>query len=149
MITRIARDDVVRITRTGEVGTVKGWADHEQLDQHGTILDVEVARGKTIQANGNALELVANAKLKAHPLASLLVILAAAGVASLMGYELVSRGVGVWLAVSIGLMLYPAYDRVLTAMFLRRKTRVTLPKRKPQARAQAEAEVGYATLRKI
>ncbi len=62
MITRIARNDIVRLTRTGEVGLVKGWADHENLDRHGTIVDVEIAQGKVVQANGLALEFVANAK---------------------------------------------------------------------------------------
>lgn len=63
MITRIARNDVVRVMRTGEVGTVKGWADHENLGPTtGTIIDVKVSRDRTVQATGPALELVANAK---------------------------------------------------------------------------------------
>lgn len=63
MLSRIARNDVVRSIRTGEVGLVKGWADHENLDRYGTIVDVELAKGKTMQANGLALEFVADAKV--------------------------------------------------------------------------------------
>lgn len=62
MITRVARNDVVRVLRTGEVGLIKGWVDHEDLTKNGTILDVSMGGGRTIQANGNALEFVARAK---------------------------------------------------------------------------------------
>lgn len=130
MITKIGRNDVVRITRTGEVGTVKGWADHEQLDRNGTIIDVEVALGKTVQANGLALELVAFAKLQSSKTATWAVILVSMAVSSWVGWTLADEGTRVAVAVLVGFLTYPGVDRLLTSMFLRKRVRVNLPKTK-------------------
>jgi hypothetical protein len=130
MITKIGRNDVVRIMRTGEVGTVKGWADHEQLDHNGTIIDVEVAQGKTVQANGLALELVALAKLQNSKLAMWATILTALAITFAVTYRLAQEGVSPLLIVAVGLSFYVSVDRALTAMFLRKRVRVSLPKTK-------------------
>lgn len=134
MITRIARNDVVRITRTGEVGTVKGWADHEDLDRNGTILDIEVARGKKIQANGNALEFVADAKidLKGGKLAAWWVIFLLTGaLATWVGWNFHTAHHVDWLwTVMIGWFAWSAWHGLLVRFVIKpRKTSVRLPKR--------------------
>lgn len=134
MITRIARNDVVRITRTGEVGTVKGWADHEDLERNGTILDVEVATGKRVQANGNALEFVADAKvdLRGGKLAAWWVIFLLTGTLAVWtawGLHADHNVDWVW-TVMIGWFAWSAWHNLLTLVFIKpRKTRVRLPKR--------------------
>jgi len=128
MITRINIGDVVRLTRTGEVGTVRGLVDHTDLARHGTILDVQLSTEKVIQANGLALEFVAPAKLKASRWALVAVFALSALVSGTLGYYLADQGVPVWLAVLFGMLLYPTFDRGYTQMFLRpRKQKVTLP----------------------
>lgn len=134
MITKVARNDVVRVIRTGEVGLIKGWADHENLAANGTILDVAMGGGRTIQANGNALELVGRAKPvvtrgKRWVWAMIVATALAAGVYK--GWDLSHKldttesiffGFTTWFFWYYGLkgwLLYP------------RRTRVTLPKAKP------------------
>lgn len=146
MITKIARNDVVRLTRTGEVGVVKGWADHESLAANGTILDVEIGRGQTVQANGLALEFVADAKFKISQAVAWPIIAVAGSASAYIGYTL-SDTVNAVTAAVVGGLAYPGFDRLLVRIFVKpRKTRLTLPK---QTRAQAEAEVNYATRRKL
>jgi hypothetical protein len=127
MITRIGRGDVVRITRTGEVGTVAGWADRDRLARRGTIIDVRVSNEKTIQANGRALELVALAKLQASALATWSVVAVALALAGVSSYRLYQDGTDLFVTVCVGLMMYTGLDRTLTALFLRKRTRVNLP----------------------
>lgn len=127
MITRVARNDVVRVIKTGEVGLIKGWADHEKLAQNGTILDVELSIGRTIQVNGLALEFVASAKLKNSLWAQWLVILVSMSLASYIGWLVAQEGVRVAIAVMLGSLVYPSLDRTLTSMFLRKKTRISVP----------------------
>lgn len=127
MITRIGRDDVVRVLSTGEVGTVKGWADHELLAQHGTIIDVQVSKEKTIQVNGRGLELVAYAKLRPSRLAGWSVVLVAAALATYSAYRLRQDGTDLFVTVCVGIMMYSGLDRILTGLFLRKRTRVNLP----------------------
>lgn len=134
MITRVARNDVVRVVRTGEVGTVKGWADHENLDRNGTILDVEVATGKKIQANGLALEFVADAKidLKGGKLAVWWVSFLFTGALSVwVAWNFHTDHNIDWLwTVMIGWFAWSAWHNLLTLAFIKpRKTRVRLPKR--------------------
>lgn len=146
MITRIARGDVVRLIRTGEVGTVVGIVEHDELETRGTLLDVQVAKEKKVTANGNALEFVAHAKLKSHPAALAFVVLLTIAVTSLIGWALVREGTGVWFAVSISVMLYPTIDRTYAAIFLRRRIKVRLPKnRSTTERRTAEAEQNLFT----
>jgi hypothetical protein len=129
MITRIGRDDVVRVVRTGEVGIVKGWADHEQLDRNGTIIDVQISTEKIIQVNGLALDLVAFAKLKNSKLAMLATALVALAVTFAVTYKLALEDVSGWLIFGIGLSFYVSADRTLTAMFLRKRVRINLPRK--------------------
>lgn len=133
MITKVARNDVVRLTRTGEVGLVKGWADHEKLAEHGTIIDVEIGRGQTIQANGDALEFVANAKRKINPWAAWAIVLVSLGISGFLTYSLVDEGVNAYVAGALGGFIYPGVDRMLVRMFVDKKSRITLPRVKRQA----------------
>lgn len=75
MITRIARNDVVRLTRTGEVGTVDGWADHNKVG--GTVIDVRLSTDNVVVTNAAALEFVADAKLNMSRTKAIWVVLAA------------------------------------------------------------------------
>lgn len=129
MISKVGRGDVVRITRTGEVGTVKGWADHERLDQHGTIIDVQVSTEKTVQVNGLALDLVALAPLKASKLAIWTTVLLALALASALSWQMQREGLDPWLVGAIGCSLYVTFDKALSAIFLRRRVKVTVPKK--------------------
>ena len=140
MITRIGRNDVVRVRRTGEVGTIKGWADHEMLDQYGTILDVQVSTEKVIQVNGHALDLVAFAPLKAGKLATWAVILVAGSMSAFLTYKL-DQDLSAWVAAAIGGSFYVTFDKMLSAMFLRKRVRVTLPKT-AQGRNPSRPSVG-------
>lgn len=130
MITRIARGDVVRVNKTGEVGTVAGIADHDGIEKKGTLIDVKVSGEKTIVANGNELDFVANAPLNKDKKARLIfVVLLSIAVSSMTGLALANAGVAVWFAGSVGAMVYPSMDRMYTTMFLRpRKTSVRRPK---------------------
>ena len=133
MITRVARNDVVRIVRSGEVGLVKGWADHERLAQNGTILDIEVAQGKTVQANGNALEFVARAKpvwTRGKRWYWGVVTLLTMVYGSYFGWLLANQGVGVMAAVFSGFSAYFfAYYGLKAWTVYPRRTRITLPAR--------------------
>lgn len=60
MLTKIARNDVVRLTASGEVGTVDGWADHNKIN--GTVLDVRFSTRDVRTLTGDKLEFVAHAK---------------------------------------------------------------------------------------
>lgn len=134
MITRIARNDVVRVKRTGEVGTVKGWADHEDLDRNGTILDVEVSRGRSVQANGLALEFVANAKreYKGGRLAAWWVLWAVTGLwAGWLAWTLNTENhTSIAMTVFVGSVTWSFWFTLLRLWLIDpRKTRVRLPKR--------------------
>lgn len=129
---RVARGDVVRITRTGEVGTVKGWADHERLDQHGTILDVQVSAEKTVQANGRALEFVADAKLnmtKPKAVWVLLVLLLSLGEGAWVSIYLHNDyGVGPITSAALGVGAAMLWWRSMYILTIRpHKTKLTLP----------------------
>lgn len=129
MITRIARGDVVRITKTGEVGTVSGIADHDDVAKNGTLIDVKVSTAKSVTANGRELEFVANAKIENKRAAVVFVIVLTLVATSMYGYVLASSGVEIWFSVLTSLILCPALDRIYSAMFLHpRKTTVSLPK---------------------
>lgn len=141
MITRVARNDVVRLVQTGEVGMVKGWADHENLAQHGTVVDVEVARGKCVQANGNGLEFVADARPELSRTKAVWVILAvllslASG--SYTAWYLVHLyGLPVLGAMGLGVGEFMLMYRAAYVLTIRpRKTRLTLPARTTIDRGQ-------------
>lgn len=131
MISKVARNDVVRVIRTGEVGLVKGWVDHENLAKNGTIIDVATGGGRTIQANGNALEFVARAKPeltrgKRWAWGVIAVLAVAAGVYK--GWDLSSQ-LDVAESIFFGFATFFFWYYGLKGMFLfPRRTRVTLPK---------------------
>jgi len=142
---RVARGDVVRITRTGEVGTVKGWVDHERLDQHGTILAIQVSTEKTVQANGRALEFIADAKpklSKAKAVWVLVVLLWSLAEAAWIGYYLnADYGLSWWGSTALGIGAGGLFWRSMYLFTIRpHKTRITLPARKTTtARVQGKS----------
>lgn len=131
MIAKVARNDVVRVLRTGEVGLIKGWVDHEDLTKNGTILDVAMGGGRTIQANGNALELVGRAKPtltrgKRWVWTFIAVLAVAAGVYK--GWDL-SHKLDVTESIFFGFATYFFWYYGLKGWLLYpRRTRITLPK---------------------
>lgn len=134
MITRVARNDVVRVLRTGEVGLIKGWADHEQLAKHGTVLDISMGGGRTVQANGNALEFVARAKIEwSRPLRAwqLFLLVTTMAYGSWVGYGLVDDyDVSITTGVFVGYMAqFFSYFTMKAWTMYPKRTRVTLPKR--------------------
>lgn len=144
MISKVARNDVVRVLRTGEVGLVKGWADHENLAANGTILDIAVGGGRTIQANGNALEFVARAKptwTTAKRWFWAFLILVAMAYGSYVGWYIAQHEVGIASSAFTGFSAYFFAYYTLKAWFIYpRRTRVTLPKvRTATARQQRTA----------
>lgn len=150
MITRVARNDVVRYIRTGEVGLVKGWADHERLAQNGTILDVAISAEKTIQGNGNAFEFVAHGK----PVMSVirttwtLIALTLTGLlAAWIGFWLWhDHGVSLLGSVTLGIASWLMHWQAVYLLTLRpRRTRIALPARVKVAkgvRAQGQPPTG-------
>lgn len=132
MITRIARNDVVRITQTNEVGLVKGWADHEKLAKNGTIIDIEIGRGQTIQANGNALEYVARAKPEWNTAKRwywAFVTLLTMAYGAYFGWLIADHGVDVIGSVFAGFSAhFFAYYALKGLTIYRRRTRINLPK---------------------
>ncbi|AZS06726.1 membrane protein [Streptomyces phage Hiyaa] len=134
MLSKVARNDVVRVTRTGEVGLVKGWADHEKIDENGTIVDVELSLGKTVQANGLALEFVADAKPKFSKAKSAWVLLAALIALSngvWVGIDLTSRyGMTWWASFSLAVGSTMLVWKALYLLTIRpRKTSIRLPRK--------------------
>lgn len=134
MITRVARNDVVRVMRTGEVGLIKGWADHEDLDRHGTILDVAMGGGRTVQVNGHALEFVANAKtnLQGGKLGAWWALFILTGAAAvLVALNLQSKhDIGFLWTALIGWFTWQTWLNMFTIAFFKpRKTRIRLPRR--------------------
>lgn len=132
MITRVARNDVVRLTRTGEVGTVKGWADHERLAQHGTIIEIELSKDRAVQASGRELEFVADAKLnpsKGKAVWIFVAMLLAVMLGGMTGTHLVlTYGVTWYGAFGCGVGMMAITWRTLYLFTIRpRKTRVNLP----------------------
>lgn len=144
MISKVARNDVVRVLRTGEVGLVKGWADHENLAANGTILDIAVGGGRTIQANGNALEFVARAKptwTTAKRVWWTFATLFAMAYGSYFGWIIAKHDVGIASSVFVGFSAhFFAYYALKAWTVYPRRTRVTLPKtRTTTARQQRTA----------
>jgi len=128
-VSRVARGDVVRLIRTGQVGVIRGWADHERLAQNGTILDVDLGGGQTVQANGRALDFVADAYRRV-PVWRVWVglILSAAGGGVITFDQQVNHGNPIWMAAGIGWLFVQALYGAWHSMLIRpRKTRITLP----------------------
>lgn len=138
MITRIARNDVVRLTRTGEVGTVDGWADHNKVN--GTVIDVRLSADKVITAGTGALEFVADAKLNLTKtkavwvsLAGLLCLADGAWTATYLGRD---YGVPWWLGALLGLGVSAMAWKAVYLAARPRKARLTQPARVPSTRGQ-------------
>lgn len=131
MLTKIARGDVVRLIRTGEVGTVRGWADHDAID--GTVIDVRVSTEKVVNGNANAFEFVAHARpvmTTARTVATIVMLVLAMAGGAWVGFGLNGYGVPVFSASAQGfitawlwLVLFGIYSRP-------RKTSVRQPTRK-------------------
>lgn len=133
MITRVGRNDVVRHTATGEVGLVKGWADHEKLAQNGTILDVDMGRGRTIQGNGNAFEFVARAKptwTRAKRWFWGFATLVTMAYGSYFGWQAAQKGLDTVSSVFVGFSAhFFAYYSVKVWTVYPKRVRITLPAR--------------------
>lgn len=131
MIYKVARNDVVRLIRTGEIGTVKGWADHEHFDANGTILQVQVSTEKVVQGNAKAFEFVAYAKPKKTTGRKVygwvsLVLSVLFGV--YIGWALVNEyGAPVSLGASLGFANLLAWLVALGYLVRPRRTRLKLP----------------------
>lgn len=135
MISRVARNDVVRLRKNGEVGLVKGWADHEKL-ANGTIIDVDMGGGRTIQGDGNAFDYVARAKpvwstVKRVYWGIATWVTMAWG--AYFGWRIASHGVDVTGSAFAGFSAhFFAYYSLKGMTIYSRRTRITLPKPVPR-----------------
>lgn len=131
MISRVARDDVVRLRKNGEVGLVKGWADHEKL-ANGTIVDVDMGGGRTVQGDGYAFDYVARAKpvwSTAKRVYWTIVTWVTMAYGAYFGWLIAGHGVGVAGSVFAGFSAhFFAYYALKGLTIYRRRTRINLPK---------------------
>jgi len=141
MLRKAARNDVVRLTESGEVGTVRGWADHATIN--GTVLDIQFSRTDVRTLGAEKLEFVASAKAAQTTARKvwgwLSLILSAAG-GSWIGWNLRGYGVPIDIAVIQGFITAWLWLVMFGLWSRPRKTRMTQPVQfvtaKPKGRVQ-------------
>lgn len=130
MLTRVARNDVVRSVHTGEVGTVDGWADHARIN--GTIVDVRFSNTDIRPCGVANLEFVASAKPKMTGPRSFIVLAvfaATLAAGTLTSYDLTAYyGLPWYTATVLGMGEILLLWQVVYVAWLRpTKTRMTQP----------------------
>lgn len=124
---RVAKNDVVRIKRTGEVGTVEGWAEHARLKSAAINVKVSAQDSRTLTVG--ELEFVADAKpvmTKVKSWATLVLLALALVGGGWVGWSLWTEFDMAWYgSAAIGMFTFMGWFRAFHLTFLRpRKTKV-------------------------
>lgn len=127
MITRVAVNDVVCVVKSGEVGTVQGWAYHKRLKSGAVNVQISATDTRTYQPS--ELEFVANAKIQltGGKLATYWVVFLATGaLAAWTSLSLRSDyGLDWFWTGFVGFSVWTLWHRLGTSLLVKpRKTRV-------------------------